>query len=130
MPVEIDLKLGETVETVGKMIGKLSFAGNVGIARAMNDWQTEDLNRNVARTKKSRWRRGKKSATTVVRAHSRRQIEKSKKYQGKLMRRLRRAKRALKGWVQFRKSTLPVLRPNLYTEFVERTSGVLDAIKW
>jgi len=135
MPFEFKVNNADALaEAIGEMIGKITYFGNVGMPREMSEWQMQDMHRKRAATRRRRWRAHKTSAETIIRPHSRFEVERSRRYQQRLSRRLRsKHKRPSVELVAIeqRHSMRPILRESLYQRFVERMSEAMqETIVW
>jgi hypothetical protein len=122
----------EVVNRIGSMVGRITVYGKKEMPAAFSAWQTQDMHRKRAQMKSTKWRRHQKRVQTTVRPHSRYETEKSQAYQKRLLRRLRRVKRrVITERIRLRFSNRPILREQLYREFIERMSrSFFDTIKW
>jgi hypothetical protein len=122
----------EVVNRIGSMVGRITVYGGKEMPAAFSSWQTQDMHRKRAQMKSTKWRRHQKRVLTTVRPHSRYETEKSRVYQKRLLRRLRRIKRrVITEHIRLRFSNRPILREQLYREFIERMSrSFFDTIKW
>ena len=134
MPFTFEVANADAVtNTVGKMIGRITYFGGVEVPKELSDWQVQDMHRKRPATTRSRWRRGSTKAQTLVRQHSRFETEKSTRYQRRLLRRLRRAtgRRVIVDFIQLRRSTRPVLRESLLEQLRNRMSRAMrETVSW
>ena len=132
MPLTIEVANADAlVKQVGTMIGHIGYFAGVEMPREMSRWQTEDMHRKKPATKLSRWRSHQKTVKTLVRPHSRYETERSKKYQTRVWRRLRRTKRVIYDRIQLRTSTRPILRPALEDRLWERMEAAFkETVTW
>jgi hypothetical protein len=116
------------------MIGHITYFGSVEMPRELSQWQTEDMHRKRAGTKRKRWRAHKTSAVTLIRPHSRYEVQRSRAYQTGLRRRIRsKRKRPSEAIVaaRLRRSTRPILRESLYQAFTQRlTAAFHETVSW
>jgi len=121
----------EAASRFGKMIDRIGYFAGVEMPREMSAWQTQDMHRKRPATKRGPWAHHQKSASTIIRPHSRYEVERSKAYQAGLLRRLRRARRVIRTHIELRRSTRPILRESLYQQFIERLSAAFyETITW
>jgi len=121
----------EVANRVGAMIGQISFFAGVVMSREFSDWQTGVMGRKKPSLKKTPWRRHRRSASTLIRPHSRYETERSKKYQQGLRRRLKRRKRPSADAMRLRTSTRPILRETIYQEFVKGIEqSFIETVVW
>jgi hypothetical protein len=111
------------------MIEKLSELKRNDLADEFALWQTEDLNRDKAAVQRARggWR-------TTIRPHSRYEMQASKRYQRRQLRRVStgtaRAAKAFMLW-QAKTSTRPILRAELSDQLRERMLALVqNKLKW
>jgi hypothetical protein len=132
MPFEIKFANADAMANrIGGMIGHITYFGGVEMPREFSAWQTDDMHRKRPATQVSRWARHQKSATTLIRPHSRYETLRSKRYQQGLARRLKRRKKPSKERARLRFSTRPILRESLHRRFIERmTMAFVETIKW
>ena len=93
------------------------------------EWQEQDMNRSKAYVK--RVRRG---VMTTVRPHSRFEMLASRRYQRRMLRRIKTGTRAAaRAWMEFqaRTSMRPILRAQLKERLVERMTNLLrEKLRW
>ena len=123
--IQVDAKAAQ--ETVDSMIHQLTHFTRIDIGQVMSDWQTEDMHRQRPFTMRNR---GAGRATTIVRPHSRFEVNRSRMAQRRIARRAKSKKWA--GVVSpFRKwSTRPILRSEMMDDLVRRAQEALAKIKW
>jgi hypothetical protein len=114
-------------------VGHIGYFAGVEMPREFSAWQTDDMHRHRPATHLSRWRRHQKSASTIIRPHSRYETERSERVQRRIARRLKRA--AAKGRTivapRLRTSTRPILREELHQRFVERLGAAFkETVTW
>jgi hypothetical protein len=126
MPYVIEIDASEVLATINAMLHQIQHFGEVGIGTAMSDWQVEDMHRHRPFTKRSR---SSKTATTLVRPHSRYEVNRSRMTQRRIARRARR--KAVAAHPQGRTSTRPILRAELLVSFNKRLSEAMhDKLQW
>jgi hypothetical protein len=133
MPFKFEIaNRDEVVNRVGSMIGRITSFANNDMPAAFSAWQKQDMHRKRSSMKATRWRRHRKSVQTIVRPHSRYETLKSMTYQKRLLRRLRRVRRrVITEHIRLRFSNRPILREQLYREFIERMArSFFESIKW
>jgi hypothetical protein len=107
--------------TIGSMVRQLSHFGRVGIGQEMSAWQVEDMHRGRPFTMRNR---AAKTAATLVRPHSRYEVNRSRKSQRRIARRARKHGEllALVSQPTRPRSTRPILRAELEVKLHERMS--------
>ena len=126
----------EVANTIGKMIGRITYCGGVELPKELSDWQTDDVHRRKPATKRSRWRGGSTKVQTLFRPHSRYETEKSTLHQRRLMRRLRRVGttkrfKQINDYIQLKRSSRPILRDSLVRELEDRmATAMFETISW
>ena len=134
MPFEMEIVNGaEVANTIGKMIGRITYFGGVEMPKELSDWQVDDMHRKRPNTKRSRWRRGSTKAQTLIRPHSRYETQRSTLYQRRLLRRLRRAtgRRIITDYIQLKRSRRPILRESLIEQLnVRMFQAMRETISW
>jgi hypothetical protein len=116
--------------TIGAMVRQLRHFGQVGIGTVMSDWQVEDMHRNRPFTKRNG---GAKTASTLVRPHSRYEVNRARKAQRRVARRARKHGQLLTLVSQpdRPRSTRPILRAELEMKLHERMSEALrKQLQW
>jgi hypothetical protein len=106
------------------MLRKIDHFGRVGIGQELSNWQVDDMHRGRPFTLRNRSR---KTAKTSVRPHSRYEVNRSRKAQRRIVRRLRRKGGLLSLPVQPKQpwSTRPILRAELLARLHERMGEAL-----
>jgi hypothetical protein len=121
-----DLKVDTSgaLKVVGGMLHKIDHFKRVDIGTVLSDWQVEDMHRNRPFTLRSR-ARGR--ASTVIRPHSRYEVNRSRMAQRRLARRAKR--KSFTGSAEYRKwSTRAILRAELFTALEERANEALHKL--
>jgi hypothetical protein len=109
------------------MVHKLAHAKAVDVGQVLSEWQTKDMHRRRPFTMRSR-RKGR--AVTVVRPHSRYEMQHSHRFQMKVRRRLKRKPDAAIPLVRRRWSTRPILRAELEEQLSQRVHELRERLKW
>ena len=126
----------EVANTIGKMIGRITYCGGVELPKELSDWQTKDVHRKRPATTRSRWRRGSTKVQTLFRPHSRYETEQSTRYQRRLLRRVKRVGttkrfKPITDFIQLKRSTRPVLRDELIEQLSARMAAALfETVTW
>ena len=106
---------------VNDMIRKVNHFKRVDIGTTFSEWQTEDMHRGRPFTLRAR-SRGR--VATIIRPHSRFEVNRSRAAQRRLARRAKRA--SFTGSSTYRKwSTRPILRVELLEKLVTRMNEAL-----
>jgi hypothetical protein len=124
MPVEIDTS--GPLGALNDMLGQLQHFGRVTIGQELSSWQVDDMHRHRPFTERNR---GKKSASTLVRPHSRYEVNRSRMAQRRVARRARK-KNALEPAPVLRWSTRPILRAELLASLQTRLDEARGKLKW
>jgi hypothetical protein len=133
----VSIDVSGALNACNGMLAKIDHFKRVDIGAELSDWQTEDLDRHRPFTMRSR-SRGR--ATTVIRPHSRFEVQRSQ-YAGRQFGRLQKIlakprKRAYRGaalaYRLYRRwSTRPILRAEMEQKLEERMTRLLEEkIKW
>jgi hypothetical protein len=123
--ITVSLDVSGAQHTIAAMIHKIDHFKKVDVGRVMSEWQVEDMHRHRPFTKRVRSRG---TASTLVRPHSRYEVNRSKNAQRRVARRARR-KRGFTASLQYRKwSTRPILRAELYAALVARMNDALQKL--
>jgi hypothetical protein len=110
--------------SINGMIRKIDHFKRVDIGQELSAWQVEDMHRKRPFTMRNR-SRGR--ATTLVRPHSRYEVNRSRMAQRRLARRAKRA--SFTGSAVYRKwSMRPILRAELLTVLTRRMSDALGRL--
>ena len=123
----------EVANTIGAMIGRITYMGGVELPKEMGDWETKDVHRKRPGKKRKKWRRGSTQVQTLFRPHSQYETQRSTLYQRRLLRRLRRAtgRRIITDFIQLRRSARPVLRETLLEQLQTRmTTALFETVSW
>jgi hypothetical protein len=132
--IEID-GLSDVQRSVSQMLSNLKYVGEVGIGKTLGDWQVENVHRLKPFVR--RYRRAHR-ADTLFRAHSLKEVLRSRKYQRRGARKLARlvAHPSVKAahafsTFQAQTSTLPVLRQELIDDLTRELSEMLvEKVTW
>jgi hypothetical protein len=120
--ISFQVDLQGTLEVMNGMIHKISHFKRVDVGYELSSWQTEEMHRERPFTKRNR---GQGSAATLIRPHSRFEVNRSRTAQRRLARRAKR--KSFTGSSEYRKwSTRPILRAELWDKLVER---MVDAFR-
>jgi hypothetical protein len=135
MPFIIDVDTSGPVNRIGGMIRAITIFGSRGIRREMDGWQTDDMHREKAWSKKIPWRAHRAGAWTLIRPHSKHEVERSAAYQKGARRRARAAARRKRPVIiaiaHPKTSTRPILRAVLIDKLGARLQEALGrAITW
>jgi hypothetical protein len=116
--VEIDQQdMGDINQKLLGMVRTIDQFGRRDLGNVLSAWQTQDLHRKKPHTKRSR-----RKAYTIIRPHSYWEMQKSKRFLKRAVRRHRLVQRP---------SERPILRAGLWEQFVtEMTTRFHDVIKW
>jgi len=120
-------------DTVGKMIGRITYLGAVEMPKEMGDWETKDVHRKRPGKKRKKWRRGSTQVQTLFRPHSKYETQQSTLYQRRLLRRLRRAtgRKIITDFIQLKRSNRPILRASLIEQLGSRMARALfESVSW
>jgi hypothetical protein len=118
------------IATLHGMVRQLDHFGRVGIGQEMSEWQTEDMHRKRPFTKRNR---SAKTAATLVRPHSRYEVNRSRNAQRRIARRARKHGELLSLVTQPTRprSTRPILRAELVLKLHERMSQAMrEKLQW
>jgi hypothetical protein len=117
-----------------KMIESISHFANVDMRGEFRGWQRESMHRKWPSTRMSKWSRHKRSATSIIRPHSKFEMARSAAYQAGLSRqrvKQRRKKFRAQTIGHPKTSTRPILRQSIEREFMDRlSSAFFEKIKW
>jgi len=125
--VEVDVS--GPLKTVTRMIRTVNHFKRVDLGTVMSDWQVEDMHRKRPFTMRSRARG---IVRTVVRPHSRYEVNRSRKAQRRIARQTKR-KGFLTSMASFYRkwSTRPILRAEMYAALGQRmTEEMHKLIVW
>jgi hypothetical protein len=136
LQLQLDTKAAQ--ETVDAMVQQIDHFKRVDVGQVLSEWQTEDMHRHRPFTMRSR---AKGKATTIIRPHSRFEMQRSAyaqtqharverilakphapryRYKGKL-----RPYRLYRRW-----STRPILRSEMMETLTRRASEAFAKIRW
>jgi hypothetical protein len=130
MPYVITVDASGPLATITAMLHQIDHFGRVGIGTEMSDWQVEDMHRHRPFTMRNR---SQKKASTMVRPHSRYEVNRSRMAQRRIARRARRKSGplAVAAQPQARTSTRPILRAELLVGFTKRmTEAMHEKLQW
>jgi hypothetical protein len=138
--IDVDQEALEAVQhRIGHMLQSLDHLGRVDIGHELSEWQTEDMGRNRPFTMRSRARH---IASTVIRPHSKYEVERSIRYQRMGGRRIARllGLRTKRGWKKAQSafhafepktSMRPILRAKMLERLSERLLEMAaEKLKW
>jgi hypothetical protein len=126
----VSLDVSGPVAMLNDMQRKINHFGRVGIGEEMSNWQVEDMHRHRPFTKRNR---GAKTVATLVRPHSRFEVNRSRKSQRRIVRRVRRRGELLTLVAQQTRptSTRPILRAELLVKLHERMGQAMrEKLQW
>jgi hypothetical protein len=126
----VSLDVSGPVAMLGAMLREINHFGRVGIGQELSAWQVDDMHRGRPFTLRNR---SQKTARTLVRPHSRYEVNRSRKTQRAIVRRVRRKGELLTLPTQPKRpwSTRPILRQTLIDRLHERMSYAMrDKIRW
>jgi hypothetical protein len=128
--LRIEMIGAEAIEAkLEAMIEKIHELKRNDLGDEFADWQTQDMHRGKAAVKRVRG-----GVRTIVRPHSRHEVEASRHYQRKMVRRISTGtKRAAVAFMQFqaRFSQRPILRAELTDQLRERMVELVQSkLKW
>jgi hypothetical protein len=124
---KVEVEVSGALGAIGDMLHKLDHFGRVDVGQQLSDWQVEDMHRHRPFTMRNR---GAKKASTIVRPHSRYEVNRSRMAQRRIARRAKR-KRPVKFAGELRTSSRPILRAELLVSFHERlTKAFHEKLQW
>jgi hypothetical protein len=115
--------------TIDAMIRQIDHFGRVGIGQELSAWQVEDMHRHRPFTMRNR---SAKKAATLVRPHSRYEVNRSRMAQRRIARHARRKKGlSAADLQQQRTSTRPILRAEVLALLQPRMSKAMrEQLQW
>lgn len=125
----ITLDTSALEKRITRMIYRIQHVKRVEVGQVLSDWQVDDMHRHRPGTKRNR---GMGTASTIVRPHSLREMQRSRKF-GQTMGRIIRSKRRKNKVVPrtyLRTSTRPILRAELFEKLKERVHALVARIHW
>jgi hypothetical protein len=127
MPFSVDVDTEAAQARIGGMLRAITLFGSRGIRRELDGWQTEQMHRKNAWSKRVPWRAHRAGAWTIIRPHSRREVARSKAYQQGVRRKMRGAARRKKPIVIANRHPKTSMRPILRAELLDALQARLDA---
>lgn len=135
MPFTINVDTSGPSNRIGGMVRAITIFGSRGIRREMDAWQTDQMHRQNAWSKRVPWRAHRAGAFTIIRPHSKFEVDRSRAYQMGQRRKQRAAARRKKpvliAIANPKTSTRPILRESLLDALAARLSAALArSITW
>jgi hypothetical protein len=122
--IEVSLDASGPAATIAGMLRRIDHFKRVDIGQGLSEWQTDDMHRNRPFTMRNR-KAGR--ATTLIRPHSRYEVNRSRAAQRRLTRRAKRP--SYTGPTQIRHwSTRPILRSELYESLITRMTDLFGRL--